>query len=68
MGYNVLVILSYGLPALAVVYFGIWILRRETSEVIRAVGYLFIGVGIFVAIGALVRTLIGLMRMFGLTI
>ena len=65
MGYGILVILSYGLPAIALAYFGRWILRRETSEVIRAVAYLLVGVGIFVAIGALVRSLIGLVEMFG---
>lgn len=62
---DVLTILSHGLPALALAYFGRWILRRETAEVIRAVGYLFVGVGIFVATGALVRTLIGLTGMLG---
>ena len=68
MGTSTLTALIYGLSALALAGFGIWILKRETPEVIRAIGYLFIGVGIFISTGALVRILIGLMDMFGLAI
>lgn len=65
LGSDVLIILSHGLPALALVCLGIWILRRETSEVIRAVGYLLIGFGIFSATGALIGSLIGPIGMLG---
>ena len=65
LGSNALMILSHGLPALALACLGIWILRRETSEVIRAVGYLLIGLGIFSAAGALIGALIGFIGMLG---
>ena len=61
----VLTILTYGLPAIALACFGIWILRRETSEVVRAVGYLLVGVSIFVTTGALIRTSTGFIGLLG---
>ena len=50
--------LIYGLPALVLACFGIWILKRETGDVTRAVGYLLAAVGIAILMGVAVISLI----------
>ena len=48
------VFLIYGLPAIVFVGFGIWMLKRETGDAVRAVGYLLTALGIAVASGTLI--------------
>ena len=50
--------LIYGLPALVLVCFGIWILKRETGDVTRAVGYLLTALGLAILTGIAVISLV----------
>ncbi len=59
-----LIFLLYGLPALALLGFGIWALRRETDGSVRAVGYLLSTLGTALLLVALLSTLE--LRMLGL--
>ena len=52
-----LILLLYGLPALALLGFGIWALRRETAVSVRAVGYLLAALGTALLLVALLSTL-----------
>ena len=52
-----LIFLSYGLPALALLGFGIWALRRETAGSVRAVGYLLSALGTALLLVALLSIL-----------
>ena len=48
-------LLVYGLPALTLAGIGIWILKRETGDAVRAAGYLLTALGIAIVVGALIR-------------
>lgn len=52
-----LILLLYGLPALALLGFGIWALRRETDGIVRAVGYLLSALGTALLLVALLSSL-----------
>ena len=47
-----------GLPALVLSGFGIWILKRESGDIVRAVGYIFTAIGAIIAVGVVVIMLI----------
>ena len=52
-----LILLLYGLPALTLLGFGIWALRRETAGSVRAVGYLLSALGTALLLVALLLSL-----------
>ena len=58
-----LTMLMYGPTAFTLACFGIWILKRESSVEIRAVGYLLAALGTALTVGAFVRWLISLLSL-----
>ena len=46
-----MLLLIYGLPALVLAGFGIWILKREAGDAVRAIGYLLTALGMAAVIG-----------------
>ena len=61
---NGLPALILGLPALVLAGFGIWILKRESGDALRAIGYLLTAVGITVAIGTVIVWLVYSVSLF----
>ena len=52
-----MLILICGLPALVLGGFGIWMLKRETGDAVRAIGYLLTALGAAAAVAIAVISL-----------
>ena len=49
--------LIYGLSSLVLLGFGVWILKRESGDIVRAVGYLLSALGTVLLVVAILTTL-----------
>ncbi len=59
---TVLILLIFGLPAIALSGIGTWAIRGESAGIVRGIGYLLIAIGVILA-----ATTIVIMLLAGLT-
>ena len=53
-----LILIAFGLPAVALSGIGAWTLRRESTGIVRGIGYLLIAMGIILAAATVVVMLL----------